>query len=224
MCSFAAWLCLERYFNGVRKSGYVPRPKISLLTKQVATIIKAAVLAGEEEVAVMIAVSRLFLLRVPSEAVRLEWDGSHSQVWVGTDEAIINLMRRKNSNIPVQLERHCCCKASGKSLCAVHWLQKWQSRRARGTRLFSLSAATFLNRVRSFDSQSQIPDAQKVGTHAFRRGMAQDIVSSGGSLAVLLNAGGWNSKTVFTYLRQSQVEDSAVAQLIINVSDSEAEA
>ena len=108
-------------------------------------------------------------------------------------------------------------------LCAVHWLQKWQGRRPQGPKLFSLNAASFLNKVRSLAEQCQLADLRQIGTHAFRRGMAQDIVSNGGTLAVLLNAGGWNSKAVFTYLRQSQVDDSAVSQLIINVSDSEEE-
>ena len=53
--------------------------------------------------------------------------------------------------------------------------------------------------------------------------MAQDIVSAGGSLAVLLKAGDWHSKAFLTYLRESQPEDEAVAQLVINVSDSEIE-
>ena len=53
--------------------------------------------------------------------------------------------------------------------------------------------------------------------------MAQDIVSAGGSLAVLLRAGDWHSKSFLAYLRDSQPEDEAVAQFVINISDSEAE-
>ena len=69
-----------------------------------------------------------------------------------------------------------------------------------------------------------VKDAVKIGTHAFRRGMAQDIVSAGGSLAVLLRAGEWHSKAFLTYLRESQPQDEAVAQVVINLSDSEDEA
>ena len=53
--------------------------------------------------------------------------------------------------------------------------------------------------------------------------MAQDIVSAGGSLAVLLRAGDWHSKAFFKYLRESQAQDEAAAQFVINVSDSEDE-
>ena len=66
-------------------------------------------------------------------------------------------------------------------------------------------------------------DAQRVGTHAFRRGMAQDIISHGGSLAVLLRAGDWTSRAFMVYLRESQVQDEAVSQLVINATDSESE-
>ena len=69
----------------------------------------------------------------------------------------------------------------------------------------------------------RISDANRLGTHAFRRGMAQDIVSAGGSLAVLLRAGDWHSKSFLAYLRDSQPEDEAVAQFVINISDSEVE-
>ena len=51
--------------------------------------------------------------------------------------------------------------------------------------------------------------------------MAQDIIDAGGSLAVLLRAGEWNSSAFLAYLRQSQPQEVAVAQAVINLSDSE---
>ena len=61
----------------------------------------------------------------------------------------------------------------------------------------------------------------RFGTHAFRRGMAQEIVDMGGSLATLMEAGGWTSSAFRVYLRGTQVEDMAVASAIIQLSDSE---
>ena len=64
---------------------------------------------------------------------------------------------------------------------------------------------------------------ERFGTHAFRRGMAHDIVDHGGSLATLLEAGGWTSAAFKTYLRGAQAEDVAVASAIIQLSDSDQE-
>ena len=77
--------------------------------------------------------------------------------------------------------------------------------------------------MRQYAAEAGVANAVQLGTHAFRRGMAQDIVDHGGSLAVLLKAGDWHSKSFFKYLRESQAEDSAVAQMVVNLSDSEGE-
>ena len=53
--------------------------------------------------------------------------------------------------------------------------------------------------------------------------MAQDIIDAGGSLAVLLRAGEWKSTAFLAYLRESQPQEAAVSQAVINLSDSEAE-
>ena len=37
-----------------------------------------------------------------------------------------------------------------------------------------------------------VQDARRCGTHALRRGMAQDILDMGGSLPALLHAGDWS--------------------------------
>ena len=63
-----------------------------------------------------------------------------------------------------------------------------------------------------------------VGAHSLRRGMAQDIIDSGNSLAVLLKAGGWSSATFLDYLRADQASDAAVSQALIYLSDSEEDA
>ena len=79
----------------------------------------------------------------------------------------------------------------------------------------------FLSKLRAYAAECGVKEYARCGTHAFRRGLAQDIVSAGGTLTVLLRAGGWQSKAFLTYLRQSQPEDEAVSQAVINLSDSE---
>ena len=51
--------------------------------------------------------------------------------------------------------------------------------------------------------------------------MARDIVDGGGSLAVLLRAGGWKSAAFVQCLRDHQVEECAASQVLIEHSDSE---
>ena len=69
----------------------------------------------------------------------------------------------------------------------------------------------------------ELPFGQRMSSHAFRRGMAQDIVDHGVLLAGLLRAGDWSSSAFLSYLRHHQPEDAAAAQTIIMMSGSEAE-
>lgn len=213
---------IKQALNGVSKSGCEPRPRFALLSKQVRKVITQAEARGDIETAALAAISRLFLLRVPSEAIPLEWDGEHSRIELEEDCARLILMRRKNSRFPSILERFCCCRTSGVELCGVHWLHRLRADRDSG-KLFNVSARSFICNVRTYAVQAKIPNASKLGTHAFRRGMAQDIISNGGTLAVLLKAGDWHSKAFLSYLRENQAQDEAVAQIVVNASDSEAE-
>ena len=86
-----------------------------------------------------------------------------------------------------------------------------------------VSKARFAKDVKYFGMKAGVPDWQNLGTHAFRRGMAQDILDAGGNLAVLLRAGDWSSTAFLHYLRESQTQDVAVGHAIINLSDSETE-
>jgi hypothetical protein len=208
--------------NGLRKESRPPRKKLSLVSSEVASIVGVALRHNDRHVAALCAIARLFLLRVPSEGIPLEWSGAHSSVELCEMSASITLMTRKNLLFPSTLTRHCCCLSAGRKLCAIHWLH-WLRKEAGEGQLFPFSARTFISRVRAYASELQMPDAMHLGTHAFRRGMAQDIVSHGGSLAILLRAGDWTSKAFMTYLRDSQIQDEAVSQLVINASDSEPE-
>ena len=90
-------------------------------------------------------------------------------------------------------------------------------------RLFSISTSRFLSAIRGVAAAVGFKHAQHVGTHSFTRGMAQDILDRGGSLAVLMNAGGWASSAYKVYLRSEQVQDTAVGQFLIELSDSDTE-
>ena len=89
--------------------------------------------------------------------------------------------------------------------------------------MFHLTKHQFAKDVKTYGAAAGVPGWQSLGTHAFRRGMAQAILDEGGSLAFLLKAGGWTSSAYLRYLRESQVQDVAVGQAIFNLSHSDAE-
>lgn len=148
--------------------------------------------------------------------------GEHSQVMLSSTNAAIVLMR-KNMASPSSLERFCCCASSGVELCAVHLLHKIRSITT-GERVFNLSSGTCTRRTRQYASMSGVAEAENLGGHAFRRGMAQDIIGQGGSLAALLCPRGWHSKAFLKYLMKNQCENMAIDEMVIILSDSDAEA
>ena len=175
----------------------------------------------EPELAGVFAVARIFLLRVPSEAVPLQWCGSHSTVQVDESQVTIVLAKRKNRQSPTTLVRKCCCHTTGRSLCAVHWLLFLRQKRGAHPLVFGLPIHSVRRRMKQLAHEAEVDDWTHVGTHGRRRGMAQDIIDSGNSLAVLLKAGGWSSAAFLDYLRADQASDAAVSQALVYMSDSE---
>ena len=113
------------------------------------------------------------------------------------------------------------CSETRKLLCSVHWLQTLQERPVAGGSVFQLSKDHLARRVKQLVGKLGVPDVQRYGTHAVRRGMAQDILDMGGNLPALLKAGDWSSSAYLRYLRTSQADDLAVAQATMFISDSE---
>ena len=208
--------------KGMAKSIQEFRPKPALLSRDARRMIQIGTGDNDADLAAIVAVSRLFLLRVPSEAIPLQWSGAHSRVELTATQAKITLMRRKNCATPSTLTRDFCCASSGRALCAVHWLhQLWSTKSS--SNVFAMTTSRLRKAIKNVAMRAAVPDWQNLGTHAFRRGMAQDILDHGGHLSVLLQAGGWSSSAYLHYLRDSQVHDVVVGQAVINLSDSEPE-
>ena len=140
-------------------------------------------------------------------------------------KATVILSRRKNSAVPVTLKRECCCESTGEKLCGVHWLHKLaEGTQGEDGRVFQIGKSKFANMLRKYGEQlTDLPAGSRLSSHAFRRGMAQDIIDHGGSLSVLLRAGDWCSSAYLQYLRHHQHEDAAASQAIIMLSDSDRE-
>ena len=178
----------------------------------------------EPELAGILAVARLFLLRMPSEAVPLQWNGPRSTVHLEEAQATIVLTKRKNRPTPTTLVRKCCCHTTGRHLCAVHWLHFLRRKRGTHPLVFGLPVHYVRQRMKQLAQEAEVVDWVHVGTRSLRRGMAQDIIDSGNSLAVLLKAGGWSSAAFLDCLRADQASDAAVSQALIYLSDSEEDA
>ena len=95
------------------------------------------------------------------------------------------------------------------------------ARKSGKIRLFAKTVPQFVSPLRKHALELGIAGADKIGTHALRRGMARDILDAGGSLATLLLAGDWQSSAFIAYLRENHLEEKAVAGLVIDHSDSE---
>ena len=214
---------VSQVIRGIRKSPTPPRLRLALQAQDVRKLVKRAVARGDVEMAALLSVGRAFLFRMPSECIPLQLAGEHSEVVIEGEVLKITLARRKCSSVPSLLERHCCCARSGRSLCAVHQMAPILelARQSGSDRLFSLTAPVFQRRMRELAAACEIPHHDKLGTHALRRGMARDIIDAGGSLAVLLRAGDWKSASYIKYLWESQFEERAAADLLIDHSDSE---
>ena len=119
--------------------------------------------------------------------------------------------------------REYCCAETGKLLCSVHWLEYLFGRATHGVRVSTLTAGGFAAKLKEPAAAAGVQEAHRCGTHALRRGMAQDIIDLGGSLPALLNAGDWASSAYLKYLRVSQTDDTAVARAVMYYSDSDAE-
>ena len=96
-----------------------------------------------------------------------------------------------------------------------------RARTAGRNQIFTKTASDFIRQLREDARTVGLPQFDQLGSHAFRRGMARDIVDGGGSLATLLRAGEWRSAAFVAYLKEHHAEDNAISQLVVDHSDSD---
>ena len=99
---------LDQMLRGSKKYSAKPKPRIALTSTVVARMIKCAIDQGDLQTATIMALSRLFMLRVPSECLPLTWQGAHSSVKDLGESLSIGLARRKNSSSRVTMTRRAC--------------------------------------------------------------------------------------------------------------------
>jgi hypothetical protein len=188
------------------------------------------------EVKLILILSYMFLFRVPSECLPLEFGStmttsSHSSLTLTENRVQICLKRRKNSNTPVTLIRACVCAfardgaPSAAKICPVHQLVNYLRRlRARsgslqnGHRLFSVNANQFTYRLRMLLQLTGLTEAQagKFSSHSLRRGSARDILKSTGNVEILKAAGLWFSSEYESYIDKEELATSAMLEMVID--------
>ena len=123
---------LKQCIRGVKKSRPTQPNRPALRGEQVRAMVRIAKKQQDLQVAAILAVSRHFLLRVPSEALPMEWNGQHSKLELSPATCTLTLARRKNRNTPTSSDEDV--------LCSVHWLLELRRTSDGGARAFSLQA------------------------------------------------------------------------------------
>ena len=120
--------------------------------------------------------------------------------------------------------RACICTSDHPLLCGVCSLRGALREHAAAGR--SPRAALFagLDPARALASMRRRAVAARVtgaSWHAFRRGMASDMLDSGAPLAQILIAGGWRSTEFLRYLIRKDADSFAACDFLLAQSDSE---
>ena len=216
----------------------------ALREHQVLALVQAALDKGDTELGRIVAIARHFMLRVSDELFPLQSAGRsgiasdslgwHSEVHLrrppaapdGPREATLLLRTRKNeqnSRRGVPVRRLCSCSREPLLCgpCALRGLLRSAEAAGLGPRERVLSSKPFpaLCRLRTLCKQLGLP--ANLGWHAFRRGMARDMLASGATLSQLLRAGGWKSSAFLRYLCRRDVDAREATEFALADSDSE---
>ena len=87
--------------------------------------------------------------------------------------------------------------------------------------MFKLNGEQFVAELKKCAEEAGVPNPEELGSHAIRRGRARDLLDAGASLADVMLAGEWRSSAVLFYLRRHQLDEAAMAKLVLDNSDSE---
>ena len=171
-------------------------------------------------------IARQFCLRYGSEMVPLSKDGLHSSVQERMHEAklelTITLHQRKLQTQSVQVTRRCICALQGRRLCGVRALHRYLAD-SEGGRLFpAVSYADSLALLKCAADQLKLENASAWGTHAFRRGWADEALRAGGPTA-LFYSGGWRGVAAFAYAAAQTRGAISSAEWLVDFSDSSGE-
>ena len=227
---------VARALEGVRKLDPAPTHAVALRRSVVRQLANYAWARNENDTALQLVLGYTFGFRCGDELMPLCWDGlqtgGHSEVvtYANPDGRLvlrISLRSRKNEPKGAVLARPCTCApwALDPQMCPVHSVQRWlnmQRRLKTGRFFFGLPATllgSFQRRIRHLGERLHLSGWDGWTTQGLRRGMAQDMVASGSSLAQILLAGGWKSSAFLLYLERAEVAEDAILDCIFSQED-----
>ena len=175
---------------------------------------------GRSDIADSWIVARHFCLRYGAEVVPMQTAGTHSAVHVAEEKDVpvvtLTLFRRKMHHSPVTVVRRCICKLQGRTLCGACVL----GNRVGNIRLFPhVSYTEGLAYLKAAAMQLKLERASEWGTHAFRRGWANEALKAGGATA-LFYSGGWRGVAAFSYVEAKARGTVEAAEWLVEFSDS----
>ena len=175
---------------------------------------------GRKDIADSFVVARHFCVRYGAEVVCLESAGSHSSVHLSERDGLpvvsLTLYRRKMQRAPVSVVRRCICRLHCSSLCGVCILRA----RTEQDRTFpGLTYADGLAYLKAAAVFLKFERATEWGTHAFRRGWADEALREGGATA-LFYSGGWKGLAAFGYASAQTRGALEAAEWLVEFSDS----
>ena len=194
------------------------RPRVWATVAQTRELVAWAGKAGRQDIGWSWAVSRHFCFRY-SETLSL---GARTAPFrfVGSgagSEAVVTFMRRKCYRAPVEVSRKCICTGRTQSLCGVCALRHAAENSPEPFSHVKYSEA--LAFLKAAAAAMHFENAQHWGTHAFRRGFADDALRAGGPSA-LFWSGGWRGLAAFGYATAQSRGALAAAEWLIEHSDS----
>ena len=151
----------------------------------------------------------------------METAGAHSSIVVTCDTeqlqvASIALCHRKMHSAPVVISRRCICRLQSRQLCGVCTL----AARLGGQRIFpGLCYSEGLAYLKAAAVSLGLSCAASWGTHAFRRGWADEVLKQCGP-AALFYSGGWRGVTAFAYASAQARSSVEAAEWAVDFSES----
>jgi hypothetical protein len=218
-------------FRGARKF-HVRADLPRLLQSDVLKLVRTALQAGHVEVARIMVIARCFLFRVEGECFPLQANGRqslphesrawHSVIVDFPGGVEVQLRSRKNAPDGDVLRRSCSCKKIALLCgpCALRAQVKFRAAQLlpKTSGIFSVSSAHALRLIRQWCTELSI---ECPGWHSFRRGMASDLLTSGQTISVILQQGGWKSGAFLKYLRLRDVDEREALDFTMDLSDQE---
>ena len=176
---------------------------------------------GRSDIADSWVVARHFCLRYGAEVVPMQTAGNHSAVHVADEEGelpvvTLTLFCRKMHNSPVTVVRRCICKLQGRTLCGACVLKA----RVGDVHVFPhVSYTEGFAYLKAAAMHLRLERASEWGTHAFRRGWANEALKAGGATA-LFYSGGWRGVAAFSYVEAKARGALEAAEWLVEFSDS----